>query len=150
MAEQPVWQGSFVVELSSRVQQKLFAQVELVQYKAGATIFREGDHSQYLFIIKAGQVVLEVNMLPKGRRAFLTVGPGEVFSWSALVEPRIENASARASVDSEVLRIEGAALMKLCKQDCPLGFEVYRTLTKVISSRLTATRLQLLNVFQVE
>jgi len=150
VAEQPVWHGSFVTELSSRVQEKFFAPAELVQYKAGATIFREGDHSQYLFIIKTGQVVLEVNMPPQGRRAFLTVGPGEVFSWSALVEPRIENASARASVDSEVLRIEGAALMKLCEQDWPLGFEVYRTLTKVISSRLTATRLQFLNVFQVE
>jgi len=150
VAEQPVWHGSFVAELSSRVQEKFFAPAELVQYQAGATIFREGDHSQYLFIIKAGQVVLEVNIPPKGRRAILTVGPGEVFSWSALVEPRIENASARASVDSEVLRIEGAALMQLCEQDCPLGFEVYRTLTKVISSRLTATRLQFLNVFQVE
>ena len=121
----------------------------MVQYKAGAAIFREGDRSQSLFIIKSGQVVLEISVPPKGRRSISTVGPGELFSWSALVEPRIENASARASVDTEVLRIEGDTLMKLCEQDSPLGFEVYRTLAQVISSRLIAARPQFLDAFRV-
>ena len=121
----------------------------MIRSTAGTTIFREGDHSQYLFIIKSGQVVLEISVPPKGRRAILTVGPGEMFSWSALVEPRIENASARPSVDTEVLRVDGETLMKLCEEDSALGFEVYRTLAKVISSRLIATRLQFLDVFQV-
>ena len=149
MAEQPIWHGSFVAELSPRAQEKIFAEAEMLQYKAGTTVFREGDQSQNLFIVKSGHVVLEISVPPKGKRSVLTVGPGELFSWSALVEPRIENASARASVDTEALRIDGGTLMKLCEEDSPLGFEVYRTLAKVISSRLIATRLQFLDVFQV-
>ena len=94
-------------------------------------------------------MVLEISVPPKGRRSILTAGPGELFSWSALVEPRVENASARASVDTEALRVDGETLMKLCEEDSSLGFEVCRTLAKVISSRLIATRLQFLDVFQV-
>ena len=149
MAERPIWHGSFVAEFSPRAQAEVFAEAEMVQHKVATTIFREGDRGQYLFIIKSGQVVLKSSLPPKGRRSILTVGPGELFSWSALVEPRIENASARASVDTEALRVGGGTLMKLCEEDSSLGFEVYRTLAKVISSRLIATRLQFLDVFQV-
>ena len=149
MAEQPIYDGRFVTELSPRAQEKVFAEAEVIRYKAGTIIFREGDHSKDFFIIKSGQVVLEITVPPKGRRSILTVGPGELFSWSALVEPRVENASARASVDTEALRVDGETLMKLCEEDSALGLEVYRTLAKVISSRLIATRLQFLDVFQV-
>jgi len=149
MAEQPIYDGRFVAELSPRAQEKVFAEAEMIQDNAGTIIFREGDHSQYLFIIKSGQVVLEISVPPKGRRSILTVGPGELFSWSALVEPRVENASARVSVDTEALRVDGETLMKLCEEDSSLGFEVCQTLAKVISSRLIATRLQFLDVFQV-
>jgi len=149
MAEQPIYDGRFVAELSPRAQEKVFAEAEMIQDNAGTIIFRAGDHSQYPFIIKSGQVVLEISVPPKGRRSILTAGPGELFSWSALVEPRVENASARASVDTEALRVDGETLMKLCEEDSSLGFEVRRTLAKVISSRLIATRLQFLDVFQV-
>ncbi len=95
-------------------------------------------------------MALEISVPPKGRRSIQTVGSGELFSWSSLVEPRIESATARATEDTEVLRIQGDTLINLCEKDCALGFEVYRTLAGVISSRLTATRLQFLDVFQVE
>ena len=80
MAEQPIWHGRFVAELSPRAQEKVFAEAEMIKYKAGTTKFREGDHSKYLFIIKSGQVVLEITVPPKGRRSILTVGPGELVS----------------------------------------------------------------------
>ena len=66
-----------------------------------------------------------------------------------MVEPRIENASVRASVDTQVLPIEDDILMRLCEEDSPLGSEVCRTLAKVVSLRLIATRQQFLDEFQV-
>jgi CRP-like cAMP-binding protein len=88
-----------------------------------------------------------VHIPSKGRRTIPTAGPGNVFSWSALVEPRIETASARAVEDTEVLGIKGGALMDLCREDCSLGFEVYRSPAEVITAHLTATRLQWLDVY---
>jgi hypothetical protein len=37
--------------------------------------------------------------------------------------------------------------MDLCREDPDFGFELYRALADVISSRLIATRLQLIDVF---
>ena len=46
----------------------------MLQHKVGTTIFREGDRSQYLVLIKSGQVVLEIRVPPQRRRSILTVG----------------------------------------------------------------------------
>jgi CRP-like cAMP-binding protein len=149
MPEQLLWYSSFLVNFSPRVQEKLLSLGEPFNYQAGQDIFHEGDPSLYLCILKSGHVAIEIHVPSKGRRTIFTVGPGGVFGWSALVEPRIETAGARAVEDCEVLGIKGGVLMDLCRQDCELGFELYRALAEVIMARLIATRLQLLDVFAV-
>ncbi len=149
MAEQISWYGSFLAGLSPRVQERILALAESFKYGAGEVIFQEGDPSLYLYILKSGRVAIEVHVPSKGRRTLLTAGPGDVFSWSALVEPRIETASARAVEETEVLGIKGGALMDMSREDCALGFEIYRALSEIITARLIATRLQLLDVFAV-
>jgi CRP-like cAMP-binding protein len=146
MPEQTHWLGSFLAHLSPRVQEKLLSLGETFQYSEGRTIFHEGDPSLYLYIVKSGQVAIDVHIPSKGRRSLMTAGPGDLFSWSALVEPRIETAAARAVEETEALGIKGGALMDLCREDPGLGFEVYHELAEVISARLIATRLQLLDI----
>ena len=149
MPEQGPWQGSFLANFSPRVQEKLLGVAETFQHKAGADIFHEGDPSLYIYVVKTGHVAVELHVPSKGRRTIFTASPGDVFGWSALVEPRIETASARAVEDAEVLGIKGGLLMDMSREDCELGFEVYRTLASVIMARLIATRLQLLDIFAV-
>jgi CRP/FNR family cyclic AMP-dependent transcriptional regulator len=146
MAEQTHWLGSFLAHLSPRVQEKLLVLGEVFHYSEGQTVFHEGDPSLYLYIIKSGQVAIDVHIASKGRRSIMTAGPGDLFGWSALVEPRLETASARAVEETEALGIKGGALMDLCREDPGLGFEVYHELAEVISARLIATRLQLLGI----
>jgi len=116
------------------------------RYMRGEVIFNEGDPGLYLYLVKSGEIAIESRVPSKGTRTTLTVGPGDVFSWSALVEPHIETAGARAVEDSEVLGIKGGILMDLCREDVSLGFELHRALTDVIAARLMATRLQLLDM----
>ena len=139
------WLGSFWSSISPGVQEKLLALGETFQYTAGQAIFREGDPSLYFYIVKTGHVAIETHVPSKGRRLIMTVGPGDVFSWSALVEPRIETGSARAVEDTEVLGIKGGTLMDLCREDCNFGFELYRAVAEVITARLNATRAQFLS-----
>ncbi|MBI1750566.1 MAG: cyclic nucleotide-binding domain-containing protein [Acidobacteria bacterium] len=147
MSEQSSWFGSFLAKLSPRVREKLLSHARAFRYLDGEAIFREGDPSLYLYILKHGRVAIEIHVPSKGRQTILTVGPGDIFSWSALVEPRIETASARAIEEVEVLGIKGGELTDLCLEDSELGFELYRALAEVITARLVATRLQLLDVF---
>lgn len=149
MAEPTPWYSSFLAKFSPRVREKLLSISEPFQYKAGHDVFHEGDPSLFLYIVKTGHVAVEVHVPSKGRRTIFTASPGDVFGWSALVEPRIETASARAVEDTEVFAIKGGELMDLCREDAQLGFELYRALAEVIMARLIATRLQLLDVFAV-
>jgi len=144
------WYGSFLARFSPRVQEKLLSAAETFQFKAGQDIFHEGDSSLYLYIVKTGRVAVELHVPSKGRRTIFTAAPGDVFDWSAVVEPRLATASARAVEDTEALALKGGALMDFCIEDAELGFELYRAVTEVIAARLTATRLQLLDVFSVE
>jgi CRP-like cAMP-binding protein len=149
MAEQTPWYSTFLANFSPRVGEKLLSTAEQFQYKAGQDIFHEGDPSLFLFMVKTGQVAVELHVPSKGRRTIFTAGPGDVFGWSALVEPRIETASARAVEETTAFGMKGGELMDLCREDPQLGFELYRALAEVIMARLIASRLQLLDVFAV-
>ncbi len=149
MVEQTSWYGSFLANFSPRVQEKVLSVADTFQYKAGQDIFHEGDPSLYLYIVKTGHVAVEVHVPSKGRRTIFTASPGDVFGWSALVEPRIETASARAVEETEVSAMKGGVLMDMCREDCTLGFELYRALAEIIAARLIAMRLQMLDVFAV-
>ena len=140
-------QTGFLQSLSPSAQIKLMSQAESVHFGPGDVIFWQNDPSHHLYIIKEGGVAIELYLPPRGVRRILTLGPGEVFSWSALIEPRMETATARAIESTDVFAIKGRALMGLCLNDCPLGSEIYRALAAVISTRLKATQLQVLDMF---
>jgi CRP-like cAMP-binding protein len=150
MTELALWYGSFLAKFSPRVQEKLLSAAETFHFKTGQDIFREGDPSLYLYIVKFGRVAVELHVPSKGRHTIFTAGPGDVFNWSAVVEPRLATASVRAVEDTEALGLKGGALMDFCREDAELGFALYRAVTEVIAARLIATRLQLLDVFSVE
>jgi len=78
--------GSFMATLSPWVREKVLAQAQTFRYLEGETIFREGDPSLYLYLVRTGHVAIEIHVPSRGRVTVLTVGPGDLFSWSALGE----------------------------------------------------------------
>ena len=143
------WHGSFLDKFSPQVREKLLSFAEPFRFKAGEDIISEGNHSEYLFVITSGRVAVEISMPPKGRRTIRTGEPGDMISWSALVQPHRATASLRAVQDTEALGIKGELLIVEAHKDCQLGFELYRALTEVIAGRLSATRLQFMDVYSV-
>jgi hypothetical protein len=145
MNEPHWWYEGFLDTLSPRVREKLLSLGESFRYPAGEVVFREGDASHYLYLVKSGRVGLEIHLPARGSRTVLVVGPGELFSWSAMVEPRIETASARTMEETEVLRIKAGTLVDVSEEDPEFGLQLYRRLAEVISARLVATRRNLLD-----
>ena len=146
MTDQTSWQASFLSKFSPSVQEKLLSLAEPFQFKAGQDIIRPGDSSLYLYIVKSGHVAVEMDVPTRGRSVMRTGGAGDIFGWSALVEPRLATAWVRAMEDTETIGIKGGGLMDECLQDYELGFEFYRALTEVIAGRLMATRRQYVNI----
>jgi CRP/FNR family transcriptional regulator, cyclic AMP receptor protein len=132
--------------LSPSVSEQLMSMARLIRYEEGEYIFREGDHALNLCIVESGEVAIELNLPPHGPTTLISAGPGEWFSWSALLEPRIERASARAVVPTEVWAIRGGAVMDRAIEDHEFGFQIYRALAELIATRLTFSWLQILQM----
>ena len=119
-----------------------------VRWPAGTVIFREGEIATYLYLIIKGHVALEMNVPSRGKKTILTVGRDDVFGWSSVVPVvGIKTTSARSIQDTHAIGFDAHALRKLCELNHELGYLVYRRLTNVIAARLSATRLQLLDMY---
>jgi CRP/FNR family cyclic AMP-dependent transcriptional regulator len=118
-----------------------------VQWDAGTTVFREGDRDSLLYVVEEGRVAIEIAVPGRGRVVILTVGPGEVFGWSSIFHQRPKTASARTIEPARVLALNASRLRELCDLDPRLGYLLTRRILEVVSERLTATRMQLLDIY---
>lgn len=117
-------------------------------YREGMMIFKEGDEATEFYVLTEGRVALEMEVCPVPNRPAIptavdVISKGESFGWSALVEPYVYTLSARCMTNCTVLAIKGDMLRKVMADDPVLGFELMKRLARLISLRLTHTRLRL-------
>lgn len=118
-----------------------------VVFKAGQFIFREGEEADKFYLIRNGQVHVEVFIPQKGPLIIRSRSEGEVFGWSWLVPPYRWHFDARAAEVTRALAIDGKCLRQKCEEDHDLGYELMKRFTLVIAERLEATRFQLMDVY---
>ena len=109
---------------------------------------REGELADAFYLIQFGHVALEIHTPNRGAVRIQTVGPGEPVGWSWLVPPHRWQFDARAVEPIQAIAINGHALREKCEQDHELGYQLLKRLVTVISRRLAATRLQLLDIYK--
>ena len=114
---------------------------------AGTVIFREGETDERIHFVVNGLVALEMSVPARGSVRLITISNGELLGWSPLVGNREMTATATAIEDTNLLTLPGPALLSLCDRNHEIGFAVMRRLAWALSRRLTATRLQLLDLF---
>jgi CRP/FNR family transcriptional regulator, cyclic AMP receptor protein len=138
----------FLADLASEHLETL---VHLASYRTfpdGAELFHEGDKQDFLYIVLAGRVAVEIHIPNRGRLRILTVEPMELLGWSSITEtiPR-RTASARAVAATKLLAIDSAQLYAACQKDNALGFQIMNKVANVVANRLLITRLQMLDLF---
>ena len=75
-----------------------------------------------------------------------TVEAGDVIGWS-WVDAREWVFDVRTLTDCELIALDASRVMAVLESDHALGFEIMRRLNRVVSDRLGATRLQLLDIY---
>ncbi len=139
--EQPFLKG-----LTADHIEKIMAMASEVQFAADDVIFREGARSDFFYLLLSGKVALEVRTSGRILRV-QTLGEGEELGWSSYLEEETRRFQARALVQVQALRFEGARLRKACAEDRELGYALEHRLLQVVSSRLQATLLQLSDIY---
>lgn len=118
-----------------------------VQFKAGETIFREGDPADTFYVIRSGRVAIEVHAPSRGAITVETIEPGEILGWSWLFPPHRSQFDACARTDVRATVFEGTCLRMKCEDDPALGYDLMKRFARVFVERLSSTRLRLLDVY---
>ncbi len=120
-----------------------------VSFDAEQYILREGEEATNFYIILQGKVALEIFTSDRGPITIQTIGEGEVLGWSWLIPPYQWHYDARAIEPTSAIALDAKCLRAKCEEDHDLGYELLKRFTHIITQRLEATRLQLLDVYGV-
>jgi len=133
--------------LSAHARDRLAAIAELHALDAGAVLVREGGDTERMGILLDGLLALRVTVAGRGRATLMTVEPGDIFGWSAVVPPYRSTSTVVALQPSEVIAFDAERLRALLGEDDALAAAVYPRLLGCVSRRLVATRTQLLDLY---
>ena len=111
----------------------------------GTEIFKEGEWAIFLYIVEKGRVALEMTLgRPDGSTTppttVASVGLGDAFGWSAIVEPHLLTLSAKAIENCDLVLIDGQELKQTLSQHHKMGYTVMANIANLLGQRLTATR----------
>lgn len=113
----------------------------------GTVLLREGSETTELGIVRTGRVALRLTVPMRGIHTILTVEPGDVFGWSALVPPFRSTSTAVATEPTTGVVFPARALREALDRDEELAAALYPRILRSVARRLEATRLQLLDLF---
>jgi CRP-like cAMP-binding protein len=120
---------------------------QTASFRDGELLLREGEDANVFYVIREGDVALEIEAPGRRRLAIQTLHAGDLLGWSWLFEPQRVRFDARARGTVHAISFDGACLRGKCEDDHELGYELMRRFAAVIVDRLQATRLQLIDVY---
>jgi CRP-like cAMP-binding protein len=136
----------FTEELRPEDIQKLWSMGSEVSFRKNQVIFREGDECGVFYLLTSGSVILETSV-SNCVLGIETLTPGDEFGWSTMLMRDRRHFQARAREAASALAFDGAALIRACKEDPAFGFAFLYRLLGVVSRRLQATRMRLLDTY---
>ena len=129
-----IYESDLFKGVSQRFITKVAQGAEEITYKKNDVIFRRGEEASHFYVLFQGDVHIEIG---ETEGATLAVNrPGEVFGWSALVEPYVYTAIAKCMQQTKVLRITRNLLEAAIREHPDEGLSVLKNLTGIVAGRL--------------
>lgn len=120
--------------VSQRFITKIAKNSEEANFKKNAIIFKTGEKASHFFVLVEGAIDIS---LGKRESAHMSVSkPGEIFGWSALVDPYVYTANAKATKDTKVIKISRDLVEQAIGEHPAEGMAVLKNLTGIIAQRL--------------
>jgi CRP/FNR family cyclic AMP-dependent transcriptional regulator len=138
------WFGS---DLAPQTQERLAKLGEIQDFEAEDVILHEGQEATEMGILISGRLALRTLVPERGPVTILSVEPGDIFGWSAVLADTKAQSTVVATEKSQALVIEGTKLRAALKEDHALAVSLYPQVLKAVARRLRQTRLQLLDLF---
>lgn len=116
-----------------------------VRFKQGQFILREGGEANSFYLLREGEVGLEICPPKRSPVAIQTLAAGDVLGWSWLVPPYRWRFDARATQPTRAIALDGRCLRRKCEKDGDLSFALLTRFSKVMVDHLQAARSHVLS-----
>jgi CRP/FNR family cyclic AMP-dependent transcriptional regulator len=127
--------------------ERLARLVARLQLDCGETFMHEGDETAFLAIVVRGRVALRLRVPERGAITILTLDPGDIVGWSAIVAPYRATTTATTLEPTELAIVEAGELRALLASDAEVAAVFLPKVLETVTSRVAATRDQLLDLF---
>ena len=118
-----------------------------VVYRPDTLIASEGQPCNEFLAVRRGQVAIELYAPGAGACRIQTLGEGAVIGWSWIFPPYVWMFDLRAIETTHAVLFDTSCLRVKCEESPEMGYEFMRRFAGVMSERLIATRLQLLDLY---
>jgi len=115
--------------------------------EAGSMLIEEGRTATKCWLIRTGQVALEIPLPNDRSRTVQTLGPGDVLGWSWLIEPHRWRFDGRALGPVTAFELDAVRLREIATEDPALGYAIAVGLIETLADRLHATRARLIDLY---
>jgi CRP-like cAMP-binding protein len=117
-------------------------------FHAGARIFEENGKAERFWLIRDGDVNLDIRVPGRGDVIVDTIGPGTVLGWSWMFPPYRWHFGAVTIGPVLSVVIDGAGTRALCEAHPDFGYELTKRFMAVVVDRMQATRIRLLDLYK--
>ncbi len=151
MTNKPILEWLKTTEFASDLKpdhlEKLAAMATEVTFDEADIIFSEGDTGDLVYLLREGQVAIDVHVPSRGWTTVLTIGPGQLLGWSSLFDSHHKTATGRVVMPTQAIAFKATQLRELSNDDPELGGIIAWRIARLIATRLKITRLQLMDIF---
>jgi len=137
----------FFVGLTNSQPPSLAEDGTAVMFTAGQRLFDEGGSADKFWLIEHGGIALDMQVPGRGALIVETLAAGTVLGWSWLHPPYRWHFGAVARVATTAIEFDAPSVRRRCDADPAFGYAALRSFTPVITERLQATRLRLLDLY---
>ncbi|MFC2967892.1 cyclic nucleotide-binding domain-containing protein [Acidimangrovimonas pyrenivorans] len=116
-------------------------------FKPGEVIYGEGDGADKVYILRHGDVAIEVGAPGRGQIIVETLHAGDILGWSWIVPPYRHRSEAHATSEVRAVSIDAACLRRKCDDNPVLGYRIFQHWLPHMAQRVQVLRMQLLDLY---
>ena len=103
-------------------------------------LFHYGEPAEHFYLITNGRISIEVAAIEGPTLELQELGTGATVGWSWLIPPHRWSFQARATVPTELIEFDGAAVLAHCESEPAFGYAVLKRFSTLMSERLHSAR----------
>lgn len=117
------------------------------QYKKGAPIFREGESTRGIYLVKNGRVEISKNTPDGWKQTLAILADNHIFGELSIIEDKTKHgADATAIDDTDVFWIKTDDFKALEKSDPAMMYKIMKTIARIASRNVHTMNEKLMKV----